>query len=151
PCNAPLEQGFQLAGLHATIATLYLLYGRRTTGLGDHADISIQEVVGHMNFPIARYDLDADLGGRPGAQGVLAGQNAYPAKDGWIHIYGRRWDRLIAWLQPGGLVGESRWEDRAYREEHWEEADALISEVTKLLTKQEAMEQGQAQGNPTAP
>ncbi len=163
PCAPPLDQGYQLAGVHAAIATLYVLFGRsraltlalspRERGApptGDHVDISIQEVMGHVGFTIARYDLEAAIPPRPGERGLQPGINVFQAKDGYLHMYSRRWGRLVEWAGIPELE-DPQWNDRLYREDHELEANRLVSGFMATLGVAEAMEVGQERGIAVAP
>ena len=52
PCVAPCDQASQLSSLHAAYGTLAALANRNKTGLGQHIDVSMQEIVAHLLFTI---------------------------------------------------------------------------------------------------
>jgi crotonobetainyl-CoA:carnitine CoA-transferase CaiB-like acyl-CoA transferase len=150
PCNAPLDQGLQLAGIHAALASLFALYRRTPGSTGDHVEISIREVLAHMNFPLINYDLDDYVLSRPGLRSVQGGVNVYPARDGWVHIYGRRWDRLAEWLDSP-VLRNPKWSDRATRLLNWFEADEAIGAITSNRPKAEIASEAQSKGIPSSP
>lgn len=148
PCNTPLELGYQLAGVHGAVGTLAALFDQRVDGNGCHVDVSIQDVIGHIQFAIHRYSMDYEIT-KPTERGV-AGIEAYPTKDGWAHIYSRRWEWIVDWINDP-VLNEPRWKDRQYRADNSEEAHQIIEEFTQKFTSIELMEQGQERGIPIAP
>lgn len=150
PANAPLYHATQLSSIHAAVATLFVLAQRPVTGKGDHVDVSIQEVFGHINFALARYEFENALPPRPGAKALNAGINAYPVQDGWVHIYTRRWDRLKEWLNLEEF-NSPEWRDNTYRRLHADDADPIIARFTANWTKATLTEESQRRGIPAAP
>jgi len=84
----PLKHGgFQAqyeAGLNGTVATLFTLLSRDMTGVGQHIDLSIQEVVNWtmvINQPF--YSWTGGVQGRRRPEGAMFG-NVMPCKDGYF-------------------------------------------------------------------
>ncbi len=89
-------QAFFFAGTYAVIATLLALYGRETSGNGQHVDVSIQQCLVPVTMnTIPHWTLNANLVGRAGNRraGLTSGatqRQTWQCKDGYITltIYG---------------------------------------------------------------
>ena len=120
PCAAPFDLAYQLASRHAAFATLAALNGRRSTGRGRHVDVSLQEVVGHLLFTVAKYAFDGQIVRRAGRLITNAPPPSgyYRCKDGrWVSvsvIFLRHWQVLARWM-GNEVLKEPLWEDRNYR------------------------------------
>ena len=120
PCAAPFDLAYQLASRHAAFATLAALNGRRSTGRGRHVDVSLQEVVGHLLFTVAKYAFDGQIVRRAGRLITNAPPPSgyYRCKDGrWASvsvIFLRHWQVLAQWM-GNEVLKEPLWEDRDYR------------------------------------
>ena len=120
PCAAPFDLAYQLAARHAAFATLAALNGRRTTGRGRHVDVSLQEVVGHLLFTVAKYAFDGQIVRRAGRLITNAPPPSgyYRCKDGrWVSvsaIFLRHWQVLAQWM-GNEVLKEPLWEDRDFR------------------------------------
>ena len=148
PTNTPLEQGYKLASIHGVMGALNALYNRSAAKDGVHVDVSVQDVASHIQFAIHRYSVEHEITRRlPRGQPSI---ESYPTKDGWAHIYNRRWEWLINWIDDE-VLNDPRWNDRVYRQDNADEAHRIIEEFTKKFTSMELMEQGQKRGIPIAP
>jgi crotonobetainyl-CoA:carnitine CoA-transferase CaiB-like acyl-CoA transferase len=102
PATPPTEQNCQMAGVHAAWGTLLALYDRWGSGLGQHVDVSMQEVAAHQFFMLARYSApDAVIVGRTGAASGIVPNTVYPCKDGLVRISifeARQYRSLVEWI-----------------------------------------------------
>ena len=120
PCAAPFDLAYQLASRHAAFATLAALNGRRRTGRGRQVDVSLQEVVGHLLFTVAKYAFDGQIVRRAGRLITNAPPPSgyFRCKDGrWVSvstIFLRHWQTLAQWM-GNEVLKEPLWEDRAFR------------------------------------
>lgn len=120
PCAAPFDLAYQLASRHAAFATLAALNGRRSTGRGRHVDVSLQEVVGHLLFTVAKYAFDGQIVRRAGRLITNAPPPSgyYRCKDGrWVSvsvIFLRHWQVLAQWM-GNEVLKDPLWEARDYR------------------------------------
>lgn len=153
----PLKPGPTIAdtgtGLHAAIGILAALHQRQRTGNGQRVEVAMQDVV--TNFSRIAFSRQLMTGqpaerlGNKGQLGVSAPSGIYPCKpDGtndFVFIYTTRagnhhWDRLLDVLERPDLKNDPRFADPASRASHNEEVDALISDWTRGLTKEDAMQ-----------
>ncbi len=82
PAMAPYELLAQLACLHAVFGALVALRARRTTGEGQHVDVSRQEVVLYcQGCYIPRYAMQYEIARREPLMSV-GGVNTYRCRDG---------------------------------------------------------------------
>jgi crotonobetainyl-CoA:carnitine CoA-transferase CaiB-like acyl-CoA transferase len=147
PCNAPMEQAYQMAGLHGALGVIYALYNRPFPENGVHVDISVQDVLAHIGFGIPQYDQDHDAtrGARRGAPGV----ELYPTKDGWAHVYSRNWRWIVEWI-GNEVLNDPRWNERQYRTANAEQGHRIIEEFTSQFTGHDLMMEAQRRGLPSA-
>ena len=135
PCAAPFDLAYQLASRHAAFATLAALHGRRSTGRGRHVDVSLQEVVAHLLFTVAKYAFDGQIVRRAGRLITNAPPPSgyYCCKDGrWVSvsvIFLRHWQTLAQWI-GNEVLKESLWEDRAFR---YANQDLVIDAMEKFV------------------
>ena len=94
------------AGLHAAVAALAACRAARTTGRGDHLDVSVQETVA---FLLGRHFTSFEYAGRidhRSDRSVYEPMGFYPCRDGEVFIIcpeQAQWERMLA------LMGETRW------------------------------------------
>ena len=135
PCAAPFDLAYQLASRHAAFATLAALRGRRSTGRGRHVDVSLQEVVAHLLFTVAKYAFDGQIVRRAGRLITNAPPPSgyYCCKEGrWVSvsvIFLRHWQTLAQWI-GNEVLKESLWEDRAFR---YANQDLVIDAMEKFV------------------
>jgi len=88
PVRCALPVSYYHAGIEAAVAVVFALWGRETTGQGQHVDVSMQEamVMPNMTTP-AQFPLTGSKGNRTGG-GFRGGQAVFrelwPCKDGYV-------------------------------------------------------------------
>ena len=128
------------AGLHAAVAALAACRDARTTGLGDHLDVSVQETVA---FLLGRHFTSFEYAGRidhRSDRSIYEPMGFYPCRDGEVFIIcpeQAQWERMLA------LMGETEWGfgdsfgSRDARGEHSAEIRERVSAWTRRLEAEE--------------
>jgi benzylsuccinate CoA-transferase BbsE subunit len=154
PGEQPTQVGGEIAythgSLHAAVATLMALWGRREGIPAQHIDISLQESVAASVQPdINFWDLRGEVRAREPVSALRPGAGVYQALDGWVAIHTLPWyfDEAIAWLSDHGMAEEladPAWLDAAYRVEHGTEVNGFFTRLCASLDKHTIAEEGQA-------
>jgi crotonobetainyl-CoA:carnitine CoA-transferase CaiB-like acyl-CoA transferase len=139
----PLKHGgFQAqyeAGFNGSVATLFTLLLRDTTGVGQHVDVSIQEVVNStmvINQPF--YSWTGGVQGRRRPTGAMFG-NVMPCKDGYFVGQaggGAAWDDVANFYGREELK-EERFADAVQRIVNGQALDEILIEATRDRTMAE--------------
>jgi crotonobetainyl-CoA:carnitine CoA-transferase CaiB-like acyl-CoA transferase len=139
----PLKHGgFQAqyeAGFNGTLATLFTLLLRDTTGIGQHVDVSIQEVVNStmvINQPF--YSWTGGVQGRRRPAGAMFG-NVMPCKDGYFVGQaggGAAWDAVADFYDREELKDE-RFADAVQRIVNGQALDEILIDAAKDRTMAE--------------
>ncbi len=139
----PLKHGgFQAqyeAGFNGTVATLFTLLLRDTTGAGQHVDVSIQEAVNStmvINQPF--YSWTGGVQGRRRPTGAMFG-NVMPCKDGYFVGQaggGAAWDEVAEFYGREELKDE-RFADAVQRIVNGQALDEILIDATKDRTMAE--------------
>jgi crotonobetainyl-CoA:carnitine CoA-transferase CaiB-like acyl-CoA transferase len=158
PTPPPREQAGQLAGTHAAIAAMLALIAKQRTGVGQLAELSVQEVVAAtLETGAISWIHGGTIPGRTsGVYGHVA-HRVFAAKDG--HVAGgysgpnRMWDDLLAWMDESGEAAdltEGRWQDPAYRWRHRPHVDEVVGAFVARRTTDEIATGGRSRGLPWA-
>lgn len=153
PVTSPLEQAYQMVGLHAALGTLLALLERRHSGLGQQVDVSMQDVQAHMFFNVVNYAANNDIPLRLGERGAIVPNGVYPAKDGHVSLsifQPRHWPLLVEWMADP-VLADPGWEERELRRENGDLIDARIAEFTSGFTVMEFVAEGQRRHIPVGP
>ncbi len=152
-------QAYHTTSNRAFIAALIAIYHRLNTGEGQHIDVSMQESVAatteHVNMAYI-YDKKSAVrcGFRHGGQFVAT----WKCKDGYVSITThtqQAWDDLRTWMEQDGMVGDL-WEEKynerfILRGELSAHVEELVESWTRLHTRKEIEEFGQARHHPWGP
>jgi crotonobetainyl-CoA:carnitine CoA-transferase CaiB-like acyl-CoA transferase len=103
PLVGPCEIAYHLGSVHAAYGTLVALYNRRGTGLGDHVEVSLQDVLVADPFLriMTRYSVTGEILERSGHSQSTTVAETYECKDGYARIFCNQpdhWKRLVEWL-----------------------------------------------------
>lgn len=158
PEPPPRAQAGQLAGTHAAIAAMLALLARQRTGVGQLAEISVQEVVAATleTGAISWIHAGTIPGRTSGVYGHVA-HRVFATKDG--HVAGgysgpnRMWDDLLAWMAEEGEAAdltEDRWQDASYRWQHRPYVDEVVGAFVAKHTADEIATGARARGLPWA-
>ena len=109
------------AGLHGAVAALAAVYGAAGSGVGEHLDVSVQEVVSGMlghHFAAWSYAGHTDSRRSPAAYEPMS---FYPCKDGYIFLIcpeQAQWERLVELMGRPAWATDGRFDTRPGREVH---------------------------------
>ena len=140
PVTMPRYQGFQLSSIHAAFGTLIALWHRRTTGRGQHLDVSMTEVLAHMTMNLMRYAAMSEVMPRRGSKGGIGPTQYFQASDGeWVQLAltsPRQWVEFANWVNHPMLL------DPALRElsERDGKADEIMAIAGEFINKMTAEE-----------
>ena len=133
----PLKHGgFQAqyeGGLNAAAATAVSLFYQGNTGLGQHIDVSVTEVV--ASTMMATQTMYPFMGGTQPRRRASGGEFTHPmpCADGWIIVQtggGASWEDIANFFESEEML-EPRFADAGQRPQHGEELDALILDSIK--------------------
>lgn len=149
-------QSYNAAALFGVTAVVLNLRRRRLTGKGCHIDLSVQEAVAStLDSVWTRYLHDEIIAGGQQDDYQREPFSTLCCKDGFIQIpILRNWETLLELTQSEGRSGglpENKWRERMYRENHCSQLISEVEQWTKVHTKRELFELGQAMGFPWAP
>ena len=154
PLTPPLELGHQLASVHLALGVLAALYERRSTGRGQHVEVSVQEVLAWHRHLIVNYSSNQIIGARATSGGAAAPSGMYPCADGFVNMHimaPAHWKVFLRWMGNPPALGDEIWENRHFRALNLDVLDPFVKEFTLALTKSELYRQGQAHHLPVAP
>ena len=110
PLMGPCDVAYHLGSVHAAFATMAALCNQRATGVGDHVDISLQDVLAADPFLriISRYSVTAEVPERSGHSQSTTVAETYQCQDGYARIFVNQpehWRRFVEWLgKPAELL-----------------------------------------------
>src|SRR5207244_11985884 len=130
PAMAPYGLLAQLACLHAVFGALVALRARRTTGEGQHVDVSRQEVVLYcQGCYIPRYAMQYEIARREPLMSV-GGVNTYLCRDGYVNVapfMPRHFTRLVKAGMQHPVLSDPEWSTRRARLERRQAIDEFIA------------------------
>ena len=158
PLRFPGYKAQYLAGTHAAAVTMGAFFGSKSTGTGQHVDVSIMEcqisppegAASLMNYAFSGTETGRGGHRREGAYpwGV------YPCKDGHVFVYGIVgffWPRIAAWMGMPELMEDARFATPLDRREHHSDFDAIFMPWLLEKTQQEAFKSAQEHRIPVTP
>jgi crotonobetainyl-CoA:carnitine CoA-transferase CaiB-like acyl-CoA transferase len=103
PLVGPCDIAYHLGSIHAAFGTLVALYNRRSTGRGEHVEVSLQDVLVADPFlrAVTRYSVTGEVLERAGHSQATTVAETYQCKDGYARIFCNQpdhWKRLVEWL-----------------------------------------------------
>jgi crotonobetainyl-CoA:carnitine CoA-transferase CaiB-like acyl-CoA transferase len=149
------SQSYYLASIFAAIGVMMALWSRRTSGRGQHIDISLQEcVAATLDHVLVRYFYQGMVAKR---QGGLYWSNAFrifTCRDGYILLsLFQQWSTLVEWLAAEGMADDlldEKWQDRDYRLQHLNHVIEVLERWTKSHAVAGLVEKGQLMRFPWA-
>ena len=140
PLKAPLHFADFTTGLTAAINTLSAIIARKTSGMGQHIDLSQQEALAAtVRTELMGYTYDGILPGRAKGE-KKSGAQLYPCKNGnvVIHALGNAfWPGLVKMMGNPAWTEEEWCKDNIIRSQNFEKVTKMISEWTKEHTAEE--------------
>lgn len=134
------QHAYAQAALHAAVAGLAACYGAADTGIGEHVDVSIQEVVTFFLGRTFASHTYAGVTESRNSPSPYEPQSLYRCKDGYLYIIcaeQAQWERLVEVMGNPGWAAEERFATRDKRGQQTEPLKALISEWTEQHTVDE--------------
>jgi len=154
PITAAGKQSQFSAAQVGAVATLFALIARDQSGVGQHADISIQEVMaGHYEAYIQYWTF---MGTETGADMIpkVAPVSALQCKDGWVFlmcIEDRQFNNLVEVMGNPEWARDERFKDRFIRAANLDALRPLLNAWTMQHTKEEVFRLAQEAHVPLAP
>ncbi|MEZ4216446.1 MAG: CoA transferase [Myxococcota bacterium] len=140
PVGAGGRLGEWLPGVYAALGGLCGWLSARKTGAGQHADVSMFEVL--CLCMTIYHDLDAQFFPGPLPQAIET-PSIEPTKDGWVGICtitGQQWKDFCAVIGQPALAEDERFYDAKARMEHLDLIHGAIHAFTKQHTADEVIE-----------
>ncbi|MFK4788990.1 CoA transferase [Microbacterium sp. ZW T5_56] len=158
PLLPPEFLAYESAAVQAAWVVMLELAHVRATGEGDTADFSVQEGLIQILDPVFGIGGSARAGvplrdlprGRPDSRHLYP---IFRAKDGWVRICvlaKRQWQGMFEWLGRPAEFADPRYDDTQVRFGAVATLYPRIGQLFAGLTMEEAVEQGQQLGVPTA-
>lgn len=139
PEREPLQVGGNTAayttGISAFSATMLALYGRDSSGQGQHVDVSAMET---MTVAQIHASIQQQFGRTP----VRRANTLVQAQDGWVHaglergVRADTWVRLCAEMGKPELAEDPKFATAAARREHQQDFMAVLSAWTATQPKE---------------
>lgn len=158
PLLPPEFLAYESAAIQAVWVVLLELAHVRATGQGDIADFSVQEALIQILDPVFGIGGSARAGvplsdlprGRPDARHLYP---IFRTTDGWVRICvlaKRQWQGMFEWLGRPEAFADPRYDNTQARFAAAATLYPMIGAMFAGLTMEEAVEQGQQRGVPTA-
>ncbi|MGH7794642.1 MAG: CaiB/BaiF CoA transferase family protein [Candidatus Binatia bacterium] len=103
PLMGPCDIAYHLGSVHAAFGTLVALFNRRVTGLGEHVEVSLQDVLVADPFLriITRHSVTGEIPERTGHSQSTTVAETYQCRDIYVRIFVNQpdhWRRFVEWL-----------------------------------------------------
>jgi benzylsuccinate CoA-transferase BbsE subunit len=148
-------QAYLTASLFAANTVLIALQVRNKSGLGQYADISIQEcAAGTLDHALVRYWYNGEVASRTGDLYWNKAFKIMPCKDGYILLtFNQNWETLVGWLEGEGMaedLTQPEWQSADYRLAHLQHIFEVLGKWTLTHNADELMETAQLMRLPWA-
>ncbi|MXW98917.1 MAG: CoA transferase [Acidimicrobiaceae bacterium] len=143
PSRTGISIGDTLTAMFATIGTLNALHARERTGRGQIVDAALYEsVLAVMESLLTEYHVAGFIRERTGSMiPNIAPANAYPTRDGRIHLISANqdtvWRRMAEAMGRPELGTDPRFATHIARGDHQQELDEMIAGWTATLDADE--------------
>lgn len=103
PLMGPCDVAYHLGSVHAAFGTLVALFKRRSSGVGQHVEVSLQDVLVADPFLriITRHSVTGEIPERTGHSQSTTVAETYQCRDGYVRIFVNQpdhWRRFVEWL-----------------------------------------------------
>ena len=146
------QAGFQ-AGVNAGLASLGALYGRLSSGKGQHIDISVQEcLVAIMENNYIAWPYDHTTPSRLGFR--LIPQDVLQCRDGYIYVLAvedHQWKNAVELMGSPEWANTELFQDFVSRSVNWDALKALLEDWLQDKSVQEVYHGAQKRRVPFAP
>ncbi|MFH0943618.1 MAG: CoA transferase [Planctomycetota bacterium] len=155
PLRLPGDQAYRLASLFAGTGILLALRWRRSTGRGQHIDISLQEcVAAALDHVLPRYFSQGEVARRQSSLQWNGAFRVFPCRDGHIVMsLFLQWDTLVEWLDSDGMAADltgAVWRDPGHRRANVSHIGDVLGAWARKHSAVELEERGQLMGFPWA-
>ena len=145
--------GEYTCGLISAVGTLAALHAQRSSGRGQHVDISKQEAILSLCMvQISRFPNEGVVQTRFDTQGEYG--DIFPCKDGHIIEMtneDHEWEGLVELMGSPDWAVDDRFKKPSFRKENYEQLSQLISQWMMNYTKDEIYHRAQELGCAVAP
>ncbi len=146
------QAGYQ-AGVNAAVGSLGALFGRFSTGKGQHVDVSVQEcLVAIMENNYVSWPYQQSISSRLGFR--LIPQDVIPCRDGYIYflaIEEHQWKGALEVMGNPEWAEADIFQDFASRSGNWDALKSLLEDWMQDKSVQEVYHAAQAKRVPFAP
>lgn len=146
------QAGFQ-AGVNAAVAAMGALFGRLSSGTGQHIDVSAQEsLVAIMENNFVAWTYGKNLASRLGFR--LVPQDVIQCRDGYIYflaIEDHQWKNAIEVMGNPEWAGADLFQDFISRSSNWDALKPLLEDWAQDKSVLEVYHAAQAKRVPFAP
>ncbi|MDA1096980.1 MAG: CoA transferase, partial [Chloroflexi bacterium] len=158
PAMAPDDLISNIAGLHGAFGALAAIRHRRISGVGQHVDVSRQEVVLYCqgNY-IPRYVTSGRVPRREGRQGAMAGVNLFQCADGGFvslaPFQPNHFRRLVNDVMHEPALANPQWSETSFRNDDQNRLmiNSFIERFAATQKRDELVAIGQSHGVPIVP
>lgn len=158
PMHVGISYGDPNGGLHGAFAVMCALMYRARTGKGQYIDLSQWETSTAMVAEgLLDYSMNSTQAERDGNHDLYMSPHGVfrsAGDDRWVSLAVRdeaEWQRFCTAIGQPALATDTRFSSLQARKQHEEELDTIITTWTSQRTPQEATDQLQAAGIPSAP
>lgn len=161
PDRPPVRAGVTVAdfmgGTHLYGGIVTALYERDRSGLGRLVEIAMEETVYYtLAASLEQFARTGQVPPRTGNQsgGAAAPYGIYPLRDGYLAVHPgteQHWRNILKAAGREDLLDDPRFRTMHDRSRHLEETNAVVTEWTSGLTKQEATAQARKFRIPCSP
>jgi benzylsuccinate CoA-transferase BbsE subunit len=156
PVAAPCQQAYLVGSLHAALAVLIALWGRRRGGRGEYIDVSLQACLNAQENLFANYFGPDNFARRTGSQHRLATPGrVYPCADGFVYMFVSpgtdHWRRLLDWLGHPAELDDPVFQHVLTRRREAARVDTVMRRFTATRTRTQLYAEGQSFRIPVAP
>jgi benzylsuccinate CoA-transferase BbsE subunit len=108
PLPFPGPQAYLCASLFAANGILLALHRRRSSGCGQHIDISVQECVASaLDHALVRYFSLGQVATRTGPLYWNKTFCLMPCRDGWVGLsFMQNWETVVGWMEADGQAAD---------------------------------------------
>ena len=157
PCKPPETQAYYMASSYAALGSLFALYRRQRSGIGQQIDVSIQETLAVADQIVSSFANEKLLLKRDGAQHKqVSPANVFPCRDGWVYLFvsasGGHWKEFLSlWTGHPAKFDAPEWEAPGYRRVNNAAINDGVKEFTLRYGRDELVYLMQAHGLPCLP
>jgi len=157
PSKPPETQAFYMASAYAALGSLFALYRRRSSGRGQHLDVSIQEAMAVEDQILSAFANEKNNMRRDGAQHKqVSPANVFPCQDGYVYLFvsasAGHWKKFLKlWADHPKEFDAPDWESPAYRRQNSAAINEAVREFTKRFRRADLVNEMQTHDLPCLP